>query len=267
MGFVQHCKAQGSKIVWWLHDIVDTRYLPDDAFKLVDHIVALSDYCKETYSDFYEIPREKFSVISNGIDPTVFNPGVYEDRNPHLFLMASALIKGYAPIKMTHDQLQRFDPDVDFRIYSSQELHGLENSSSQQEFLDDMKRRRAHVYHPVAPRTLAALMKRAWCLLMPNSYPEICSNLLLQARACGLPVVTSDIGANPEFLKSQVNGLATSWKPHDIHSWMVEFARLACQLQQDKELHKRISLAAPADVPTWESIGNDWHSLIQTLLK
>src|SRR5690348_17246652 len=56
--FVKYNKQHGIKVIWWLHDIVDTRYLPDDTFKFTDHIVALSDYCKRTYSDFYQIPLE-----------------------------------------------------------------------------------------------------------------------------------------------------------------------------------------------------------------
>jgi len=42
--FVLYCKQQGTKVIWWLHDIVDVRYLPDDAFMYVDHVVALSNY-------------------------------------------------------------------------------------------------------------------------------------------------------------------------------------------------------------------------------
>ena len=53
--FVQHCKERGIKTVWWLHDIVQTTYLKDDAFRAVDKVVALSTYCKDTYSEFYQI--------------------------------------------------------------------------------------------------------------------------------------------------------------------------------------------------------------------
>ncbi len=263
--FVSYCKNNGSKIVWWLHDIVDPRYLPDATFTQTDHIVALSEYCKQTYSEFYNIDLNKFTVISNGIDPEVFNPGIYEERNPHTFLMASALIKGFGPIQVTYENLKRFDPELDFRIYSSQKLHGFDNSKTQQDFLDTMKGLRAHVYHPVSPQVLASIMKKAWALVMPNSYPEICSNLLLQARACGLPIVSSNIGANPEFLKQ--GGLITKYHPHDIHSWMIEFAQKTCELQQNKDLHKQLSLEAPTNIPTWREVGNAWHQTLQTLFK
>ncbi len=264
--FVTYCKNNGSKIIWWLHDIVDPQYLPDGTFQLTDKIVALSDYCKRTFSDFYEIEESKFTVIPNGVDTNLFTPGVYEDRNPHLFITASALIKGYAPMQVTLESLRRHDVDVDFRIYSSQKLHGFENTEAQTKYLDLMKALRAHVYHPVSPTVLASVMKKAWALLMPNSYPEICSNLLLQARACGLPVVSSNIGANAEFL-DKGGLLTTKWHPHDFHSWMTEFARQTCRIQQDKELHKKLSEEAPIGVQSWEGIGELWDKTIQSLFK
>ena len=56
---------KSAKKVWWLHDIVDYRYLEDDGFKSVDEIVALSGYSVSSYSDFYGIPSSRFTVIGN----------------------------------------------------------------------------------------------------------------------------------------------------------------------------------------------------------
>ncbi len=265
--FVVYNKQQGAKVIWWLHDIVDPRYLTDDAFKLVDGIVAQSNYCKETYKDFYEIDDSKFTVISNGIEESIFNPGKWEERNPNLYITASALIKGYMPLDLCYMNLKRHNPDLDFRIYSSQKLHGFSNTSSQQAWLDQMDAAGAHVYPPMSPSSLAAVMKKAWALLMPNSYPEMCSNLLLQARACGLPVISSNIGANPEWITHEETGLLTTkWHPHDIHAWTREFTEQACRLYKDKELHKKISAQTSKSVPTWREIGETWNALLKTLI-
>ncbi len=258
--FVDYHKEKGIKMVWWLHDIVDTKYLLDDSYTKIDKVVAMSKYCQDTFSDFYDINESKFTVIPNGIDPAVFYPGKWEDRNPRLFLTASALIKGTMPLVVTFDSLKRLDPEIDFRIYSSQKLHGLANTIEQQNFLKNMELMGAHIYSPMSQQSLAVVMRKAWALLMPNTYPEICSNLLLQARASGLPVVSSNIGANPEFIEHEKTGLLTTkWHPHDIHSWIVEFATQACRLQQDKELHKTISQNTVNNVPTWDSIGEKWN--------
>jgi glycosyltransferase involved in cell wall biosynthesis len=264
MNFVQYCKANGSKLVWWLHDIVDSRYLPDNAFQLVDRIVALSRYCQRTYEDFYSIDSSKFSIIPNGIDPEVYYPGNYAARDPHIYLSASALIKGYTAYPVTFESLKRHDPDLDIRFYNSQKLHGIDNTGSENNVLKMMGALGAHVYAPTNQKVMAHLMRKAWALLMPNTYPEICSNLLIQARACGLPVVASHIGANPEYLDK--GGLLTSqWAPHDIHSWTVEYARRVCELQQDPVLHAKLSSEAPQGIKTWDEIGQAWDTLIRSL--
>ena len=49
--------------IWWLHDVVDHRYLEDDAFRFINKIVALSKYNLDSYSDFYDIKEENFTII------------------------------------------------------------------------------------------------------------------------------------------------------------------------------------------------------------
>ncbi len=258
--FVLKLKADGTKIVWWLHDIVQLTYLKDDTFKHVDKIIALSEYCKQTYVDFYDIDPAKVTIIPNGVDPAIFYPGDPAKRNKNLVLMASALVKGFVPIPAVFDNLSRFNLDLDFRIYSSQMLHGRKNSADQQAFLDNMEKKGAHVYSPVSPEVLGHLLRQARCFLMPNGYPEICSNLLLQAQACGCPVVTSDIGSAPEFIEQGVTGLYTTrYKPHDLFSWVVEYTNLVLDVAGSDTLFNKISTNAPRDVKSWDQIGRFWH--------
>ncbi len=262
--FVLYCKEKGVKVVWWLHDIAQLGYLKDDAFMHVDKVVALSDYCKTTYSDFYQIDKDKFEVIPNGVDDQVFYPGEYEKRDPNLYITASALIKGFTPVSTVFDNLKRLNADIDFRIYSNQSLHGLENTGYQKSFLDYMGVHGAHVYAPVSPEVLGHLLRKAWCLLMPNSYPEICSNLLLQAKASGCPVVTSNIGSAPEFLDSRL--MTTKYQPHDQASWIIEYTNIVLGLQ-NKEYHKKISSQLNNGVFNWDQIGGKWDELVQRLTK
>lgn len=264
---VLYSKEMGAKVVWWLHDIVQLTYLKDDAFKYVDQVVALSEYCKKTYTDFYDLDPTKVSVIPNGVDKSVFFPSDGTLRNKHLVMTASALVKGFLPIPTVYDNLQRHDPDLDFRIYSSQALHGQENSKEQQNFLNNMEKQGAHVYSPVSQEVLAHLLRQARCLLMPNSYPEICSNLLLQAQASGCPVITSDIGANPEFIENGVTGVyTTQYKPHDLFSWIVEYTNKVLDVCLDDNYWKKLSANAPRDVKSWDDVGEMWNAVFNSMV-
>ena len=134
------------------------------------------------------------------------------------------------------------------------------------EYLYEFKEKLSKL-HPVSQEVLATILRKAWCLLMPNNYPEICSNLLLQARASGCPVVTTNIGASEEFIKNEVTGLMnTKFAPHDNYSWVVEYARLVCKLATNKPLHEFISKNAPEGVKSWNEIGEEWNELLKNLV-
>ena len=93
---------------------------------------------------------------------------------------------------------------------------------------------------------------------MPNHYPEIDSNVLKQAQACGLPVVATSIGSANEFITHERTGLLTKTKPHDMFWWHKEFSLLTAQLATDDGLFKRLSEKAPVGVPGWDEIGEQW---------
>lgn len=264
---ILYWKERGAKVVWWLHDIVQLSYLKDDAFLYVDKIVALSKYCQDTYADFYQLPLDKFVIIPNGVDKELFHPGDKTKRNGQMMLMASALTKGFMPIPTAFENLQRHNPDIDFRIYSNQSLHGMKNNSEQQKFLEGMERVGAHVYAPVSQESLAVLLRQARCLLMPNTYPEICSNLLLQAQASGCPVVTSNIGSASEYIENKVTGLITTkYHPHDMYSWIVEYTNLVLDIWLNDDLFNKISTESPRAVKDWNEIGGIWHELLQVVV-
>jgi len=263
---VSYSHEIGAKVVWWLHDIVDFRYLGDSSYKHVDKIIALSEYCKQSYASFYTIPEYKFVIIPNGVDKKLFYPGKYEDRVKHRLMMASALIKGFTPIYDTWTNMKRKFLSPTFTIYSSQNLHGLEDSKIQKAFLNEMESLDVSVQQPIPPHILADKMREAWILLMPNSYPEICSNLTLQAQACGLPVVSSNIGSAPEFIKQGQTGIITPQSPHDLFWWVKEYVGSVIKLCEDDKLHKHISDNAPKEVLSWDQVGEAWDENLQKLI-
>lgn len=262
---VKYAHSIGSKVVWWLHDIVDMRYLEDSAFAEVDQIVALSHYCKTSYAKFYDIPENRFVVIPNGVDKAVFYPGKYEDRKLHRMILASAPIKGFVPIEATWVNVKRHFPDAELFIYSNQSLHDKENTSSHAEFLRGMEEMGAKVQAPIPQPILADKMRGAGALLMPNSYPEICSNVLLQAQACGLPVVASNIGSTGEFIRNGETGILTDGFPHDMWLWMKLYVEATVNLFKTPEKQRAISESAPRDVLAWDAVGEKWHELINRL--
>lgn len=250
------------KKVWWLHDIVDHRYLDDNSYTLIDTVVALSQYNVESYSDFYGIPKHKFKVIPNGVDKSVFHQGD-APRNKHLYIAASAVVKGLHPLEFTYLNLKRHDPDIDFRLYTSQKLHDFDDTERTVKLLEHYKKMGIKVLDPIPQKELADVLRQAWCYMMPNHYPEICSNLLLQAQACGCPVVASNIGSVGEFIEHGKTGLLTHTYPHDMYWWWKDFAEQCVKLQHDEELWKDISLNSLMNPFDWSYITTQWQDVIE----
>lgn len=261
----EHFKAKGAKLVWWLHDIVDHRYLRDDGYILLDKIVALSEYCASSYSDFYGISRDLFITIPNGVDKTVFYPGKWKDRNPNLWVHASAPVKGLYPLEFTLWQMRRHNPSVELRVHSSQGLHDFEDTPAIEASLKSLGEAGARLVGPIPQKDLADTFRNAWGLLMPNHYPEICSNVLLQAQACGLPVVASNIGSVSEFITHRKTGMLTKYMPHDMFLWWKDYAEQAVITASDKDLHRRMSEAAPSGVLNWETVAGKWASMLEAM--
>lgn len=262
---VNQAKAAGAKTIWWLHDVADYRYLIDDAFRNVDGIIGLSQYCRKTYSGFYEIDPKKIAVIPNGVDKSVFHSGTYEDRDPHLMIYASAPIKGMKPLGFLAENFKRLDPNNEVRLYASQSLHDKQDDALIQYQFRRLAEQGVTILPPIPQNELAEVMRKAWLLLMPNSYPEICSNLLLQARASGLPVIASPTGSIPEFLPTSA-GVITKSNPTDLYYWWKEFALEALQLVGDKARHQFLSQNAPLGVDSWETIAEQWELYFINLL-
>ena len=196
------------------------------------------------------------------MDKKIFYPGEYKKRKKFRMVMASALIKGTLPIEQTWQNVKRHFPEAELYIYSSQKLHDKENDSNQNYFLQGMEGLGARVMQPVKQEILAEIMRTAWIFLMPNTYPEICSNLLLQARACGLPIVSSNIGANPEFIENGKTGIITEDYPHDIWLWVKKYTEATINLCKDEEQHQYISENAPEGILDWNEVGERWNKCL-----
>ena len=252
---------ESSRKIWWLHDIVDPDYLPDGSYRSMDDVVALSRYNQRSYADYYDIPITKFHIIPNGVDKTVFYPGTGK-RDRNTYICASAPIKGLGALKFMLHNMRRHNPSFKLNMYVSQRLHDLENSSLQNSLLDELKALGADVREPIPQHDLAEEMRHAWALCMPNTYPENCSNIALQARACGLPVVSVPIGSMPEQVSHRVNGLLTETIPSDLHWHHKDFAVQCMNLYDEAGLQETLSANAPLGIHDWSSIGDRWFKLL-----
>lgn len=88
-------------------------------------------------------------------------------------------------------------------------------------------------------RDVAAVMKAADCYVQPSIY-EGMSNTIVEAMACGIPVVASDVGGNPDVVGR--DGAAMLFAAKDVSF----LAKRLDDLRSDVDLRRRIGQAGKA---------------------
>jgi glycosyltransferase involved in cell wall biosynthesis len=162
------------------------------------------------------VPPEKIRVIPNGIDPEAFRPWGQEDARRRLGLPLDRRILlsvgSLSPRKGHHRVLESLRrviaerPDLFYVVVGGPGVEGdtgpLLRRLIRELRLGGQVRLVGERPHEEIPDWLAAA--DLFCLATSN---EGRPNVILEALACGLPVVTTRVGGNSEVVEEGVNGL------------------------------------------------------------
>ena len=87
-------------------------------------------------------------------------------------------------------------PDAKLHIYSSMKIYdGDHDEIHFEELYRRLKTLKGVIYYGSKPQTeVLTQMKKCKMLLYPNTFPETYCNVLMEARACKTPFITSDKG-------------------------------------------------------------------------
>ena len=210
------------------------------------------------------VPRTKLHVVPNGVDKSVFCVRANDDHpppseahppSPHStaprFDRASPLVLfvgNLVPVKAPDVLVEAFATATDsadnsphlLMIGSGEMLTSLEQLAAKLGIAD-----RVHFLGRLPPEQVARWMNRA-DLLCLASRSEGMPNVVLEARASGLPVVTTPAGAVPELpLDRHALLVARSGSPEDL-------AKALCEMLSRPPAPR---IADPA-VPTWSQMAD-----------
>ena len=153
--------------------------------RMVDHTIFQSEYCKRSFAEHCGFSPPSWRVVTNGTDPRLFFPDPESAwTGGNLRLVAASWSsnprKGFAALA----QVSRL-PGVELTFAGN--------------WCPDIDPASVKIAGTLDSRNLGALM-RASHAMIHAAWNEPCSNAIVEAMACGLPVIFRDSGGSRELV-------------------------------------------------------------------
>lgn len=189
----------------------------DWSARRADHVVTISDFCKERIVHHLGIPADRITVAPLGVDTDAFHPHLGKREQFVLYPARAWPHKNHARLLEAMGLVRREWPELRLVLTG-----GMRDNLGS---LPDWVEHRGQVARPA----LQDLMRRAACLVFPSLY-EGFGLPALEAMASGLPVASSNAGALPEVC----GNAAVLFDPTDV-------AAIASGIQQAVDQGSRLA--------------------------
>lgn len=204
--------------------------------------------------------EHKIGVIPNGVDVMCFNPAPREQCGDGVFriVCVSRLTprKGLETLLRAVAELD--DVNVELKIIGTgdaeREIRALIESLAIQD--------RVSLVGYVAQQDLGPFYRQADVFVLP-SLSESCAMALLEAMSCGLPVVVSSAGGNPEIVDHDVNGLL--FEPESETQLEHALRKLANAPDLLEKMSRNNATKMREDY-TWESVAAKYEVIYKRVL-
>jgi glycosyltransferase involved in cell wall biosynthesis len=168
------------------------------------HVVYQGDFCKQAADEFLGPPPGSWEILWNAVDTDEFTPAERAPEGDPLLLLAGDQSQAYR----LETALRTLALLPDARLLVTGSVVGG------QQLIDELGLAgRVDFAGRYAQRDAPALYRRAHVLLHPK-VRDPCPNVVLEALACGVPVVHSASGGVPELVEVAGIGVSseTTWE-------------------------------------------------------
>jgi glycosyltransferase involved in cell wall biosynthesis len=173
--------------------------------KLADIYIAQSKYVSQLLIDL-GIPSAKIKIVPNGINVSLFQPEKHE-KIENLILFVGRILESKG-LHLLLKSLELIREPVQLVIIGP--LAG-ESSYHEKIFrlvakINEKTVHKVTYVGPKQPKEIIKYYQRASIVVVP-SLAESFGNVILEALACGTPVIASNVGGIPEIIKQNENGI------------------------------------------------------------
>jgi glycosyltransferase involved in cell wall biosynthesis len=202
--------------------------------RLAGHVIYQSQFIKKWWEDWYRPARVPSSVIINGVELNRYTPhGLHERPSSHYRLLvvegslAGGLNSGlFNAVYLAEALSKKFK--IELTIVGHVDGRSKNRLQNQTAF-------RVRFMGTLPPEQIPWLMRSSHVLFSAEVNPP-CPNSVIEALACGLPVVGFDTGSLSELVPGEAGRLA----PYGSNEWKLEepdipaLAEAATEVLQDQ---------------------------------
>jgi len=215
-------------------------------FRRCDQVLSVSGELADTLARVTGYPRARIKTIYNGVDTSVFNTEQalrvkYRKENldnPDTFWIGTVgrtvKVKNQQLLVRAAQQLKKEKRSFLITIVGDSRLNSLR---PQLEKLANDLDVKEHIQFTGIRKDIAGFLNGFDVFALP-SLSEGCSNVIQEAMTCGLPVVASRVGGNPELVNHEQNGIL--FESDNVEQLSAALGRL----MDEPELRKKMSNAA-----------------------
>lgn len=235
-------------------------FVESQLLRLSDKVTAVSPSVANELKE-YGMDSSEVTVMWNGVDEKIFFPIRKKEKFEKYVLYTGVLRarKGLFDLIKCAILVKRIIPDIKFVICGTgsllQNLKEKVRSVGLEEQVIFLGR--------VDRKKLIQIYQNATIHVVPSIYEGL-PTVLLEAMACGLPVVATNIGGNRDIISSNVNGLLI---PPGSPEAM---AKMIMILWDNESLRKKIGGNARETILkkyTWDIVVNDFVNVYECLLQ
>lgn len=250
-----------NKLLYWTGDGFEqyiTFGLGDRrVMRKLDRVLGVSTWHIESMSERSGAPREKFSVLGNGVHIPYFVG--HENRVRHRLIYTAAPYRGLGLLPPVYEALRKKYSDLELHVFSGLNIYDTDKpfSGPHVRQYEELARRLRKIpgvllYGNILQSKLARELMKSSIFVYPNTVMETCCITALEALAAGCPVVASAISALPETVGEC--GALIDGEPRS-ESYLQKFTEAVDRLLEDDAYWRECSEKGRAKIRaqhTWE---------------
>jgi glycosyltransferase involved in cell wall biosynthesis len=259
--------------VLWNHDVMVkpvASHVMSLMYKL-DRLFVLSEFQKEQFQRQLDVPDERYVVTRNGVDLALVDESIAGVvRDPNRLMYTSRPERGLDVLLTMWPEMKQRRPELRLAI-AHYENPGADAQMA--EYIGTLRRfgeqlPEVQFLGPLSKRDLYGELARSALVVYPAAFPEVSCISMIEAAACGTPVVTSRYCALKETVADGESGVLIPGDPHS-EEYQQRFVEAACGLVEDTARWQEMSAAGRGRVEEryqWRSIAEEWEGAFRGIV-